>query len=725
MSARGPLMGRTAYRIQKGLSVMKNLSVRKKISLGFGIILILLAVVSAVGILSVNKISRNATFVKDTAFRQALTVMEMESMLSQILADITRSVDTATNQGLVEATKLKKEIDKKWTEVDTVFAKNPGILNSFHALKEKMDNNFRFGQDLVRLTLNQEWAEIGRATTRFNSSRDELFSLLSGLKANAIKQLDSSLNEIAALSRNAAAMTSFILFLAVLAGIALTYLIASHILDPIRKLMEGTSALAAGDLTKEVRIDSADEIGTLARAFNHMTGSLRQMLNKVTATFTSLSDASVNVSRISQNISGGSAETAKAIGTAYRLVDEIQKTVEDITKNMQDFSKMTEEIESWILEMSTSISEAASNAEALSTSVNDTTSSIHEMSSSISRVAGHVGSLLELQTAASSSIAEINNAIKEVETITHTSASLTEKVSRITAEDGMQSVTKAMQGILAIRDHVNQSVEVIRGLGSTVENIGKIVKVIDDIADKTKLLSLNASILAAQSGEHGKGFTVVAEEIGGLSESTIRSTKEIADLVSATRNESKKAVDSMFESSQITEEGVSLVKKVEQILTEINRSAASSSEIAQQIARSGGEQAKGASLVFESIQDVTAMCENINRATSEQTKGIGLIVKAAESMKEISYVSKRATDEQSSSSKKVAEAMEGAVARSRDILGAIRKNSKDHGLLTRSIDDIQSISKNNLESASLLNDTVNNLAQQARLLKEELSKFKF
>ncbi len=705
--------------------MIKNLSVRKKISLGFGIMLVLLAVVSAVGILSVNKISRNSTFVKDTAFRQALYVMEMESMLSQIIDDITRSVDTATNQGLAQATKLKEELDKKWPEVETVFAKNQGILNSFHELKEKMDNNFRYGQDLVRLTLNQEWAEIGHATTRFSSSREELFLLIAELKAGGIKQLDGSLSEIATLSHNAATMTTFIMFIAVLTGIALTYLIASHILNPIRRLMEGTSSLAAGDLTKEVHIDSGDEIGTLARSFNHMTQSLRQMLNKVAATFASLSDASVNLTRIAESVARGSSETAKTIETSYRLVDDMQMTIQDVTKNMQDFSRTTEEIESWILEMSTSISEAASNAEALSTSVNDTTSSIHEMSSSISQVAGHVGSLLEQQTAASSSIAEINNAIKEVETITRASASLTEKVSKITAEDGMQSVGKAMQGIVAIRDHVNQSVEVIRSLGSTVENIGKIVKVIDDIADKTKLLSLNASILAAQSGEQGKGFTVVAEEIGGLSESTIRSTKEIADLVNATRKESKKAVESMFESSQITDEGVSLVKKVEQILAEINKSAASSSALAQQIARSGGEQAKGANLVYESIQDVTARCENINRATSEQAKGIGLIVKAAEDMKEISYVSKRATDEQALSSKKVAEAMEGAVAKSRDILGAIEKNSADHGLLTKSIDDIQNISKNNLEAAARLNDTVNSLAYQAKLLKDELSKFKF
>lgn len=705
--------------------MIKNISIRKKISLGFGIILILLAVVSTVGIVSINKIRSKATFVKETAFRQALYVMEMEGMLSQIVDNITRSVDTATTQGLSQATKLKEELDKKWPEVDSVFAKNRKVLQSFHDLKKKTDNNFQYGREIVQLTLNQEWTEIGPAAARFNSSRDELFSLISELKTSSINQLDSAVHEIAVLSDNTATVTSIIMVLAIIAGIALTYRIGSQILDPIRKLMEGTKSLAAGDLTREVHIDSADEIGTLAQAFNHMSQSLRQMLNKVTATFASLSDASVNLSTISQNISAGAAETAKAVETANKLVDTMQKTVQGVTTNMQEFAKTTEEIESWILEMSASITEVASNAEALSNSVNETSSSIHQMSSSIGQVAGHVGSLLELQSAASASLSEINNAIKEVETVTHTSVALTEKVSFITAEDGMRSVSQAMQGIIEIRDHVNKSTEVIQGLGNTVENIGKIVRVIDDIADKTKLLSLNASILAAQAGEHGKGFSVVAGQIGGLSESTNQSTKEIASLVNATKKESVKAVQSMLESARITDEGVSLVKQVEQILAEINQSAAFSSEIAQKIARSSGEEAKGANLVLDSIQKVTDMCEDINKATSEQAQSIGFIVKAAESMKEISYVSKRASEEQAQSSKKVAKAMEGTVSASRGILGEVEKNSADHEQLTRSIDGIQNISRNNLDAASKLNDTVNSLAQQARLLKEELNKFKF
>jgi methyl-accepting chemotaxis protein len=94
-------------------------------------------------------------------------------------------------------------------------------------------------------------------------------------------------------------------------------------------------------------------------------------------------------------------------------------------------------------------------------------------------------------------------------------------------------------------------------------------------------------------------------------------------------------------------------------------------------------------------------------------------------MKEISVVSKRATEEQAQSSKKVAEAMEGAVVTSRNILGAVEKNSVEQGNLTASIDEIQLISRNNLAAASRLNDTVNSLAQQAKLLKDELSKFKF
>ena len=181
----------------------------------------------------------------------------------------------------------------------------------------------------------------------------------------------------------------------------------------------------------------------------------------------------------------------------------------------------------------------------------------------------------------------------------------------------------------------------------------------------------------------------------------------------------------MFESARITEDGVALTKRVEQILGDINKAAASSHDISQQIARFSEEQAKSAGHVLSSIQNVTSMSESINKATAEQSEGIGLIVKSAENMKEISNVSRRATEEQSLTSKRIAEAMENAVNRTKEILQSVEKNSADHELLTRSIGEIQHISRRNHEAVSQMNTTVKTLSEHADMLKEELSKFKF
>ena len=187
--------------------MFKNLSIRKKIFAGFGIILLLLAVVSTIGILSVNKISRNSQFVKDTAFRQALILIELEGLLTQMMNHVSTAVDSGTNKDLQQAEALKEQLDKKWADVETVFVQNEAILDKFLELKEKVDVNFRFGQDLVRLTINQEWTEIGPATNRFTASRSGLFKMVADMKQEGIEDLDRSLLENVRLTKSTMTLT--------------------------------------------------------------------------------------------------------------------------------------------------------------------------------------------------------------------------------------------------------------------------------------------------------------------------------------------------------------------------------------------------------------------------------------------------------------------------------------------------------------------------------------
>ena len=705
--------------------MIKDLSIRKKIFLLFWFMLVLLVAVGSVGIWNAGTIRRNSSYVKESALRQAVLVVEFERQLTTMINLLKKAVDSGAAADLQRAVAHREKLAAAWAEGERFFSRSDELLTTFLEVKEKLDTTFRFGQDLVPLTANRDEAKTGPAAARFTASREGLFRLVARLRDEGIAELDYALLENVRHTEATRSLTVVIMIIALVSGIGLSLLISSSLLRPIRRLTDSTSEIARGNLTRDVQIEGADEIGTLADGFNTMTQGLRQMLGKITDMFRTMSDASGNITQSSHTIAKTSTGASNAAETAYHHVDEVKRAVEAISESMQDFAKTTEEIESWILEMSSSISEAAEHAEILSTSANQTSSSIHELSASIGEVADYSGNLLELQEEASSSIGEISGSIREVESITQTSAELTKKVNRLTAEGGMDAVAKAVAGMYSIRDHVNESADVIQQLGSSLENIGKIVRVIDSIAEKTKLLSLNASILAAQSGEQGKGFTVVAEEIGDLSENTIRSTKEIADLVNTIKKESRRAIDSMGESSQITEDGVTLTKRVEQILGEISSAAASSHELSQRIAQFSEEQAKSAGHVLSSIQNVTSMSGSISKAASAQAAGVGLIVKASEHMQEISQVSKRATEEQSLTSKRVAQTVDRALSRSKEILHSVKKNSAEHESLIRSLGEIQQNAKRSRDAVSQVNAAVKTLAGHTETLKGELNKFRF
>ena len=110
------------------------------------------------------------------------------------------------------------------------------------------------------------------------------------------------------------------------------------------------------------------------------------------------------------------------------------------------------------------------------------------------------------------------------------------------AENGQAKVRQTIEGMNEIREATETAEQVIKSLGRRTKEIGAIVDVIDDVADETNLLALNAAIIAAQAGEHGRAFSVVADEIKDLADRVLASTKEIGTLISAVQEESGNAI---------------------------------------------------------------------------------------------------------------------------------------------------------------------------------------
>ncbi len=193
------------------------------------------------------------------------------------------------------------------------------------------------------------------------------------------------------------------------------------------------------------------------------------------------------------------------------------------------------------------------------------------------------------------------------------------------ANDGKEIVDQTIIGMNRIAEVVNQAALTVEALGKSSKKIGEIVKVINEIADQTNLLALNAAIEAARAGEHGRGFAVVADEVRKLAERTTGATTEITDMISAIQNDTSGAVKSMYAGTEEVKKGKELANKAGESLAQIKKSTLAVTDLVGQVAAASEEQSTTSEEISKSI-------DGINQVTRESAVGVEQIAKAAEDL---------------------------------------------------------------------------------------------
>jgi len=484
------------------------------------------------------------------------------------------------------------------------------------------------------------------------------------------------------------------------------------------------SAIAAGDLTQNVRVSTIDEIGNLGRGLNRMSIGLKGMIGNIRGSSEQLVLVSGEVTDVAVNVSAASQVQSEAVEEASSSVNEMHYALKEIGGSMDDLSETAEQTSSAVIETAASIDEVARLMTDLSSSIEETSTAIIQMSASIRQNAESIGVLTVLANETASSTTEIDAAVREVESGAKQSVALAEAVTADAQGLGMRSIEKTIEGMRRIEEESQRSADVINRLGERAENIGVILTVIEDVTDQTSLLALNAAILAAQAGEHGKGFAVVAAEIRELANRTASSTSEIGKLIVSVQEESREAVDVMRKGVQLAAEGTQLAREAGDALQKILERADQSREMSRSISRATAEQVTGIRQVSEAVDGINNMAHQIERATSEQRTGSEQIMRASEKMREITHFVKNATAEQVKASRNITNVMEtmgtkvNMVKRSS---GEVRTGSD---LIVKAIDRIKMTAKENAALASNLNSAVEVLTVQTGALKKELARFK-
>jgi methyl-accepting chemotaxis protein len=388
-----------------------------------------------------------------------------------------------------------------------------------------------------------------------------------------------------------------------------------------------------------------DELQALMECHDTLLERVFAMAGRTSSRVTEISPLCRRLDAASRQMATGNSQQASKEKETLKAVEEMNAFFHDVLKEIEELSVRTDERASISTEMSATTDTIAGNIKDYSASVASTAASMEEMALSIRETTANIEALADSTEQTSSSINEISSAIVNVRDHAQMSADHAEKV-RLQAQEGIGAMAATTTAMMEIEASSNDSFSAIKRLVLHTARVGEFLDVIKEVVAQTNLLSLNASIIAAQAGESGKSFAVVAEEVRSLAHRTAASTREIEELVKNMKQETGAVEKAVSAGKEKAAEGVRISARADEALHRIEESAASASAMVRKIASATVEQAAGSRLITEEAQKNLERVKQATRAIQEQERGIGQIVDTLEHMRMVAQKITISTEEQ-------------------------------------------------------------------------------
>ncbi len=286
----------------------------------------------------------------------------------------------------------------------------------------------------------------------------------------------------------------------------------------------------------------------------------------------------------------------------------------DVRRLFEGFNDAVTTMRGMMAQVAEAISTAGATAEQVSASAEELSAGAEEQSSQTDEVAAAMEEMTRTIADNSESVTETNDLASE---------------NRRTARENGQVVLRAADKMEEIGEVVGRSAEQVERLHAASEEIGDIVKTIDEIADQTNLLALNAAIEAARAGgdgsggQTGQGFAVVAEEVRELAEETDQATDEIADKIEGVQSQTREAVESMETGQEEVEDGIELAREARDAFEEIVEGANMIGDRVDEIASATEEQSTTSEQISQNVESISTVSQQNAKATHDIAQAIG------------------------------------------------------------------------------------------------------
>src|SRR5512133_2203964 len=708
----------------------------------------------------------------------------LESALNEIRADIVYYIDeTDPDKMLTIQAEITALIEKINTKFDAVGKMMPSEELKL-AIQDGQSTWLEFAdsvQNEVMVAVQAGDRSKAReiATTvqkkRYDRFYEQVQTTVDTLKME-ITELETNTTKLVKTKILIAGGISAGLFLIVMISILV---ITNSITKPLFSGVSFAQAVASGDLSRDLVVTSKDEIGDLANALNTMVANLKEMIGKIRETSEQVTIAAGQISDNSDQMMKAALRQASAteetsatmvqMSASIQIVagntdslatnsDEVATSIERLGESSEEVARSAETMASSVAEtsanieqMTVSIEKVAKSSEDLASSVSETSSTIEQMTASIEQVAGNSQELQKVVAESASIIEEmaisINQVAKNVE-----AADTVAKSAAKEGNAGLQAGQQAAAGMARVADVIDKTSASIVNLGKRSEEIGGIVKVINEIADQTNLLALNAAIEAARAGDAGRGFAVVADEVRKLAERSMTATKEIAQVIRQVQidtgesvkygeiasQEAKASMELTTIAGNAIESIVASVERTSGLMSDIARMTAEQANASSQVIRSvekmnqatdtvanaSREQALGGRQIRLAVERMNHITQEVTTATRDQAAGSRQIRAAVVSMNQITGQVSIATREQSLSAGQIVTAMSSMSSMTQSVANATAEQKKGGDMVVSAMDNISDLTRENLTSVEQLSSAAQSLSQQAVDLSAMVAAFK-
>jgi len=502
---------------------MSKLSLKAKLGLGFGAVLVIMIVVGVIGYEATYRLSDQNEVAMQNLKKQNLA-MKMTAALETQTTGVRGYLLSGRDDTLKHDQEGQTEFKEASDQLEKMLVTEEGkkLFAELHTSNETFRN---FLDKAIALRRAGKEKEAGQLlfSTEVSQARNETRAALAHLDELEAKLVQDAVQESSLVESRTRTLIMACGVLGLILGITVAFFIVRSITSAMATMAALIQQIAANNLAvDDMRITSEDEIGKAGTALNQMKNNLRTMI---------------------QSIAG----TAEHVASASE-------------------------------EISSSATQQAQGAETQKDQTSQVATAMQEMSSTVLQVSEN-----------SNKAAEASRQAAE------------------TARHGGSIVDETLNKMRTIADSVGATAKKMEELGKSSDQIGRIIGVIDDIADQTNLLALNAAIEAARAGEQGRGFAVVADEVRKLAERTTTATKEIAQMIKNIQDETKTAVSAMEAGTKQVEDGVKSTAQAGDSLKEIIHTSEQVGEMITHIATAATEQSSATEQVNNNMEQIAKL----------------------------------------------------------------------------------------------------------------------